>query len=214
MQIPITFRPLDKFPAARTKNPRRATFRSAYLQTLRLLDHELAKLGATSVVIQVDCEPSEIRRDGMPRAGARMRSQFVVVSFDTRKGPLSFPCDAFDAWTDNLRAIALGLEALRAVDRYGVTRNAEQYQGWARLGGPAVPEPEFADAPRGLRRSSVSFVPYSLVAPCWEILSRGRPRTGRSLPSSTPTATAETTHCSSDFKPHGRFSTNITDWTE
>lgn len=37
------------------------------------------------------------------------------------------------SWEDNLRAIALALEALRKVDRYGVTRRGEQYTGWKQL---------------------------------------------------------------------------------
>jgi hypothetical protein len=36
-------------------------------------------------------------------------------------------------WQANVRAIALALEALRAVDRYGVTKRGEQYQGWTAL---------------------------------------------------------------------------------
>jgi len=32
-----------------------------------------------------------------------------------------------------MRAIALSLQALRAVDRYGVARRAEQYRGWKQL---------------------------------------------------------------------------------
>jgi hypothetical protein len=47
---------------------------------------------------------------------------------------MSFPCDTFDDWQDNLRAIAKSLEALRMVDRYGVTRNNEQYRGFTALG--------------------------------------------------------------------------------
>ena len=34
---------------------------------------------------------------------------------------------------DNVRAIALSLEALRAVDRYGVSKRGEQYAGWKQL---------------------------------------------------------------------------------
>ena len=33
---------------------------------------------------------------------------------------LSYPCDSYDDWQDNLRAVALSLEALRKVARYGV----------------------------------------------------------------------------------------------
>jgi len=44
------------------------------------------------------------------------------------------PCDSFRDWEANLRAIALSLEHLRAVDRYGVTtEEKEQYTGWLRL---------------------------------------------------------------------------------
>lgn len=39
----------------------------------------------------------------------------------------------YDDWRDNLRAVALSLEALRAVDRYGVSRRGEQYRGWQAL---------------------------------------------------------------------------------
>lgn len=36
-------------------------------------------------------------------------------------------------WQENLRAIALGLEALRKVDRYGIAKSGQQYRGWAAL---------------------------------------------------------------------------------
>jgi hypothetical protein len=35
-------------------------------------------------------------------------------------------------WQDNLRAVALGLEALRRVERYGIAQRGEQYAGWRR----------------------------------------------------------------------------------
>ena len=54
---------------------------------------------------------------------------------------MSYPCDKYSNWQANLRAIALSLEALRAEDRYGVTRRAEQYKGWAKL---LPPNAEFA----------------------------------------------------------------------
>ena len=59
-----------------------------------------------------------------------------VYSYQSKHGPLSYPCDAFDDWQDNVRAIALALEALRTVDRYGVTKRAEQYRGWQSLPSP------------------------------------------------------------------------------
>jgi hypothetical protein len=49
-------------------------------------------------------------------------------------GTLTYPCNKFDRWQDNLRAIALGLEALRKVERYGIAERGQQYAGYAALG--------------------------------------------------------------------------------
>src|SRR5947208_1880483 len=76
---------------------------------------------------------SDIRLDGRPRARAVASHPGVVLAFDSRHGPLKYAVDTFDRWQDNLRAIALGLEHLRAVDRYGVTRRGEQYTGWRQI---------------------------------------------------------------------------------
>jgi hypothetical protein len=44
------------------------------------------------------------------------------------------PCDKYTDWEANIRAIALTLEHLRAVERYGATtEKQEQYTGWLRL---------------------------------------------------------------------------------
>lgn len=79
----------------------------------------------------------DFRRDGLPRANSRPDHPGVILAVESTKGPLSFPCDKFVTWQDNLRAIALALEALRRVDRYGITPNDEQYTGWQQL--PAAP---------------------------------------------------------------------------
>ena len=46
---------------------------------------------------------------------------------------MTYATDRFFAWQDNVRAIALGLEALREVDRYGIAKKGEQYAGWKAL---------------------------------------------------------------------------------
>lgn len=133
-----TFRPIQQWPGQKTRRPKRSRFDSSWKQTLDLLASELAHLGARSVVIQADCPESEIRLDGMLRANARLNGQGVILSFQARKGGLSFPCDSFDQWQDNVRAIALTLEALRKIDRYGVTQNNQQYTGWRKLESEAI----------------------------------------------------------------------------
>jgi hypothetical protein len=57
----------------------------------------------------------------------------------TADDTFQFAVDMFPSWQDNLRAIALGLEALRKVERYGIANRGEQYAGWAQLtaGGPS-----------------------------------------------------------------------------
>lgn len=135
-----TFRPLDKWPGERTRSRQRARFKVTYARSLDLLESELQKLRAKNLVIQVDgLTLQDIRNDGWPRSSwtpGRNSNTGVIVSFQSGKGAMSFPCDRFDSWQYNLRAIALSLEALRTVDRYGVTRGNEQYRGWARLEAP------------------------------------------------------------------------------
>lgn len=109
-------------------------FKATLAATMDLLEHELEQLGAVEpIVIEAGYEPHELRVDGRPRANARPRDPAVVLSFQSRFGPLRYACDTYATHDRNLRAIALALEALRAVDRYGVTRRGEQYQGWSAL---------------------------------------------------------------------------------
>ena len=123
-----------------TKHRKRATFRAGYNDTLSLLDQELAHLGARNITIEIALTEAEIRLDGRPRSGAKPSYPGVVISFDGKQGRYSFPCDTYDAFEDNVRAIALSLEALRAVNRYGVTKIGEQYAGFAALPPPMVTE--------------------------------------------------------------------------
>ncbi len=115
-----------------------ARFRATWPSTLDLLQRETAALGADLVVLQIDVTDGDLRRDGMLRANARVNFPGVRVSFESRFGPLTYATDAYEqrysndppAWQANVRALALALEALRAVDRYGVTKRGEQYRGW------------------------------------------------------------------------------------
>ena len=133
--LEYTFRPLSQWPQEPTAAHRRknATFRAGYVSTLNLLERELLHLKAKDVVFEADCPSSEIRNDGRLRSSAKLRGPGIVVSFDSAKGPIRMPCDKFTGWEDNLRAIALTLEHLRAVDRYGCTAHNEQYKGWTGL---------------------------------------------------------------------------------
>lgn len=138
------FRPLPTWPHPVTPLSKRrgpSTFRVGFNDTLGLLEQELWYLRGANVVIGAGFQEGDIRLDGMPRANARpMVHSGVELSFDSKHGRLTYATDVCERWEHNLRSIALGLEALRAVNRYGVTRRGEQYAGWQQLtaGGPTV----------------------------------------------------------------------------
>ena len=102
-------------------------------ETLLLLDRELVALRADAVVLQLDVTERDVRLDGQLRANANPSDPGVRLLFDSKHGPLTYQCDRFWTWQDNVRAIALGLEALRKVERYGITEHGEQYKGWLQL---------------------------------------------------------------------------------
>lgn len=110
-------------------------FKASWTDTIDLLTNEIERLGCRGVVaLRIDVQRGDIRRDGMLRANAGVGFPGVGVSFESRHGPLTYATDAYDHWQANVRAIALSLQALRAVDRYGVSRSGEQYAGWRAIG--------------------------------------------------------------------------------
>lgn len=121
----------------------RARFNTTFTRTTRLLRRELEMLGATGLLVELDIRERDIRLDGYPRADARQVGHpGVRVDFQSKHGPVRMETAEFSTWQDNLRAIALSLEALRAVDRYGVSKRGEQYRGWRAL--PMSTNPEDA----------------------------------------------------------------------
>lgn len=139
------FRPLVAWTDPETKYRQWHRFSATWSSTLALLDRETTHLGAELVVVQIDATEAEVRRDGMPHGDTKVGHPGVVVSFESRFGPLRYAADTYrapaPAWQANVRAIALSLEALRAVDRWGVTHRGEQYQGWTAI---EAPKPTFA----------------------------------------------------------------------
>ena len=140
-RLQVQWVPVETWPGEPRKpsERKRSQFAASWQSTLELLDTELSAIGARGVVIQAYYRREDLRLDGMPRAGIAPSAPGVIITFKAKGGDLSFPCDTFDRWNDNLRAIALALEALRRIERYGVTRRNEQYKGWAKL--PAAPAP-------------------------------------------------------------------------
>lgn len=123
-------------------------FKSKWGSTLELLQREVEALRGRDLVIEIDVSEADLRLDGTLRANAKAEYRGVVVAFESKHGPLLYRCDRFyTSWSDqgpewqhNVRAIALTLESLRAVDRYGATETGQQYTGWKALpAGRAMP---------------------------------------------------------------------------
>lgn len=145
--LPYVVRPLEPWTEPVTNGRKQSPFTAnlktpggwtravpvTWTATLDLLDRELFMLGAQSWILQIDIPESKIRRDGGIYANAAPTSPAVRVCFESRHGPLRYACDRFTHWQANVRAIALALEALRKVERYGVGGRGEQYRGWTAI---------------------------------------------------------------------------------
>lgn len=146
-----TVRPLSDRTWLRPDSRRSPTrFQSSWKETEHLLLTEVERINGTNLVIEVDVREQDLRIDGTLRANAREAlTPAVRVAFETKQhGPLLYQCDTFVApyshqgkhWQHNVRAIALTLQALRAVSRYGAVDTGQQYQGFKALpAGRAMP---------------------------------------------------------------------------
>lgn len=113
------------------RRSRDQAFAVKWAATQAMLRLELDLLDAHNVVLSADFTEADLKADGMPHVRARpLKFPGVEISFDSVHGSLAFGTDAHEFWQHNVRAIALALQALRAVDRYGVSSSGEQYTGW------------------------------------------------------------------------------------
>ncbi|HTB10966.1 MAG TPA: hypothetical protein VK752_05320 [Bryobacteraceae bacterium] len=138
MTLEINFRPLSKWTRVPALGYERSQFKMAYNRTLDLLITELVKLDAREVLIEAGFPREKIRVDGWPFQGATPTHPGVVLYFKTAEGAMEFPCGTYGRFEENIHAIALTLENLRAIDRYGVTLGHQQYAGFLAL--PPAPK--------------------------------------------------------------------------
>lgn len=143
----LTFRPLAAWPHKLTPRHLRKRWPSdvTLSRAMRSVVQQLDLLGCIgSAYIEADVEEKHIRQDGQLYASAKANSPGVIVSARHRTlGDLRWACDRFASLAENLRAIAMTISALRAVDRYGCVRDAEQFRGFK-----ALPEKASTTMPR------------------------------------------------------------------
>lgn len=86
-----------------------------------LLLQELRRMGATQIIISTNIP---LRQDGLPYAKfARMdiTDKGVAVYFNMYSQQVVLCCDAWDRWEDNFYALCKAVEALRGLERWGVS---------------------------------------------------------------------------------------------
>ena len=83
-RIQTQFEPIERWPSEPTRRRQRSKFRTQWSVTCKLLERELLALGCRRLVIQADCDRSEIRNDGFLRANARLRGPGVILSFQSK----------------------------------------------------------------------------------------------------------------------------------
>lgn len=139
--VDIRVQPLTNWPYPSTEHRTAPPFRAKYANTESILRFELAELGAKEVAMHVVTESGydDLRQDGLLRARARVVHPGVALEFQSKHGPMAIWCDSYESkgtmtdWQSNLRAIALTLEKLRAINRYGIGQGGQQYAGWRQI---------------------------------------------------------------------------------
>lgn len=134
--IEILYRPLRVWPFKLTPDYLRKSWPNSRGITLgRALDGMRDELRLmyceNTAYIEVDTAERNVRQDGQLRADARVGLPGCIIYAKHRKlGDLRWACDAFNRLEYNVRAIAATIENLRAVERYGCVRDAEQFRGF------------------------------------------------------------------------------------
>jgi hypothetical protein len=131
--LDVRFRPLEKWREKTPLGSKNGQFKMPFNDTLDHLEYELRALKATDVLIEAGFSLAQIRNDGWPRGGQEPNHAGVVLYFKRGADTLRFACGTYRTWRQNLHAVMLTLEALRAIDRYGATSGHEQYTGFKQL---------------------------------------------------------------------------------
>lgn len=150
MSIPWRALPAWPYPE---QDAEKDLFEAGFTDTMNLLEREIAMVNGRDAVIGVVTYQNNIGKSGSElQADSKLLHHGAEVSFDRPVGKgwqrVTFHTDARRSYVDrrrnfngNLRAIAKGLEALRAVNRFGIATTGQQYAGFAQLSaGPGLEE--------------------------------------------------------------------------
>ena len=140
-QTPLIVRPQSLWPHPRTPAHQRLRWPGTrktpltLTQATAMVEDELRRLGCVGRgYLLLDVFESAIRQDGGLRSNATLNSPGVIVqATHPRMGALRWANDGYIKATDNLRAIAATIDALRGVERWRCVRDHQQFTGFKAL---------------------------------------------------------------------------------
>lgn len=130
--IEVAFRYMPEQPQTPLHKDSRG-LKANWSKAFEKLRYELARIKATDVVVEAGYKPEQVRADGWPYSNAKPAHGDVRVSFKHNGVPMAFTCAHWKQTELNAYLIAMTLERLRAIDRYGCTKSGQQYAGWSQL---------------------------------------------------------------------------------
>lgn len=142
---------MEKFPLQwpvgypRTKYPMEARFGSITFERSRQkLFRELEKMldynDRKTIVLSTDLP---LRNDGMPYASAKANDKGVAVYFNRKGEQMVLCCDKWKKMEHNIHAICKTVEAMRGIDRWGVSDFLKRsFQGFNALPPAAHDKPK------------------------------------------------------------------------
>lgn len=122
----------------RTRYPEKSRFRVALVHAIKHVQEEVRRLGGSGLIISSNLQ---LRRDGLPYANnIQPDDRGVAVYFTYKKRAMCFACDRWRNVADNVWSIALTIDALRGIDRWGSGDMLQQaFTGFVALPAPEQP---------------------------------------------------------------------------
>lgn len=123
---------------ARTRHPQRARYSQD--RTLAQAREEVISgvrlMGGARLIISSNLE---LRMDGLPWSGQRQPTdKGIAVYFNYKGKPVAFACDKWATIEDNLWAVKLTIDAMRQIERSGVSELLERaFKGFDALPAPS-----------------------------------------------------------------------------
>lgn len=122
----------------RTAYPSASSFGARSVETARaIMQHELKLLGATGLILSTNIR---LRNDGLPYSTQTPpQDKGVAIYFKWNGQDMCFSCDRWNKIQDNIYAIAMTIEALRGIKRWGSGDMLKQaFSGFVALPAPAA----------------------------------------------------------------------------